>query len=158
MDLPLQLLMVVLTCLILPQLDNQAIINKNMDSLSGQGSLSVGITWGQGIANLELHVNIIILETGVHLNLIMCSALLVFHFVRWVTWTELTCAVGTSATCSIIIFPWEWGRTSIFSGDLKQRNPSQFEPTKSAKPCFLTTIEAKTSCTYTIFCQNKSSR
>ena len=43
MDLPLQLLMVVLTFHMLPQLDNQATINKNMDSLSGQGSLIVNI-------------------------------------------------------------------------------------------------------------------
>jgi hypothetical protein len=37
------LLMVVHTCHILPQLDNRAIIIKNMDFLSDQGSLSVNI-------------------------------------------------------------------------------------------------------------------
>jgi hypothetical protein len=159
MDLPLQLLMVVLTCLTLPQLYNPAIINKNMDSLSGQGSPSVSITWGLEIVNLVLHVNIIILETGVHPNLIICSALFAFHFVQWVTWTHLLHVVGTSATCLYDHFNPLQVSQNFHSSLEFEKNKPKWRLNKRNQPTTLShCYRRKHCCIYMIFSPKESQR
>jgi hypothetical protein len=70
----LQLLMAVIMhhCLLQHGL---RIINKKLSFQSALGSLSATTTWRLGPANLEPHVNTIILNTRVHLSPTICWAL-----------------------------------------------------------------------------------
>lgn len=67
----------------------QVAVNKNLPFLRDLGNLNASIIWRQGVVNLDLHANIIILSIWIHLSLTVCWVLLVFLFGRWVAPTHI---------------------------------------------------------------------